>query len=117
MSSNSNISDNPNNRNKNKVPPLVINKSKLLSINKDSNSPARNSDNKFSSPKKTTKAQDCFDTKTLFSTTNRYTALDYMETSQTVTPSNTSDTIDLSTNDQNINPNNSDIKYNLLITS
>jgi hypothetical protein len=111
MSSNSNTSDKPNNRNKNKVPPLIINKSRLLSKNEDSNSPSPNSDNEFRSPRKTTKAQDRSNTRTtFFSTPNRYSALDCMETGQTDTPPNTSDTIDVPTNDQNVNPNNNDIQ-------
>lgn len=69
--------------------------------------PSPNSDNEFRSPRKTSKAQDRSNTKsTYFSTPNRYSALDSMETDQIDTHSNTSDIIDASTNDQNINPNN-----------
>jgi hypothetical protein len=82
MSLNSNTSDNPNNHNQKKVPPLVINKSKFLSNNEDSNSSSPNSDNEFRSVIKTTKAQNCSITKTkFFFTPNRYFELDSIETS------------------------------------
>jgi hypothetical protein len=90
--SNSNNTQQSNTPKKYKVPPLIIKKYRLLSEQEESNSSSPNSDNEFRSPRKTFKEYDSINKNKFFSTLNRYSPLENMDTNQIETPTNTNST-------------------------
>ncbi|KAL4141748.1 hypothetical protein QTP88_004325 [Uroleucon formosanum] len=78
----------PNNGNpakliKQKVPPLVIKKNRLLSNHDDSNSPSPNSDDEFRSPRRTARARDLSPaSSSFFPTQNRFSPLEIENSNQ-----------------------------------
>lgn len=76
---------------KQKVPPLVIKKSRLLSDHDDSNSPSPNSDDDFRSPRKTARARDLSSaSSSFFPTQNRFSPLEIEDSNQDNPPTNLS---------------------------
>lgn len=79
---NSNNTLQSNTPNKQLVPPLIIKKSRFFPERDESNSPSPNSDNEFRSPRKTFKKHDSTNKNKIFATPNRYSPLEFMDTSQ-----------------------------------
>ncbi|XP_025409045.1 uncharacterized protein LOC112682615 [Sipha flava] len=71
------------------VPSLLIKKNRLFLNNEDPKSPSPKSDNKLRSLRKTSKEQNLTNKNTFFSTQNRYSPLELIETIQSEIPSNT----------------------------
>ncbi|KAF0707197.1 Uncharacterized protein FWK35_00039261 [Aphis craccivora] len=84
----------PNNGNpakliKQKVPPLVIKKNRLLSNHDDSNSPTPNSDDEFRSPRKIVRARNLSPaSSSFFPTQNRFSPLEIENSNQVNPPTN-----------------------------
>lgn len=72
-----------------KVPPLVINKNRLLSNLDDSNPPSPNSDDEFRSPRKTSRARGSLTASSFFfPTQNGFSPLETMDSNQANPPTN-----------------------------
>uniref|UniRef100_A0A2S2Q869 Nucleic-acid-binding protein n=1 Tax=Sipha flava TaxID=143950 RepID=A0A2S2Q869_9HEMI len=96
--------DNPaqlNKQNRQKVPPLVIKKNRLLSNQDDSNSPSPNSDDEFRSPRKTAWARDLSPANSsFFPTQNRFSPLEIENSNQVNPPTNLTNNIGPENNSQ-----------------
>lgn len=103
--SNSNNTQQSNTSKKFKVPPLVIKKNRILSDQDEIDSSSPNSDNEFRSPHKTFKDRESTNKNKFFSTPNRYSLLEKMDTNQEETPTNTNT---IPSDNQNENLNNHD---------